>query len=234
MTVIERWKAFVTRQRKWPWIAAGLAVVLIGHLLEGVNVLSGLQHITESVKNGLHAVQPFAIADAFWQADRGHRGLWFCEPIDPGLGCGSVFGLANVGIASLLAVPRVGREIWHDGGWIAIILYGLTVLGIGLSIIGAWRDMDKPDNGFGKTLLMTAGMLALGPLFAGVVFWLLLQFLLLLTIVVGAVLSGIIWLIATFGAIYKVAMMFIEGIKTGDEIEENSSLLVGKEPPPKP
>lgn len=232
MTIVERYKAFFGKKRSWKWLAAGLAMVVIGHLLEGVSVLAGMQRLTAKVADGLHAVQPFAIADAFWQAVQGHRGLWFCAPVGADHGCGSVAGMANMGLASLFAVPHVGREIWHDGGLLATILFGLTVVGIAMAIIGSWADVNKPDGGLGKTLISTITLLALGPLFAGVVFWLLLKFLLLLTVVFGAVLSGITWLIATFGAIYKFAMFLLEAVKTGDELQENASLLVGKGPPP--
>ena len=232
MTIVERYKAFFTRQRSWTWIAAGLAMAIIGHLLEGVAVLTGLQRLTAKVADSLHAVQPFAIADAFWQAIQGHRGLWFCAPVGADHGCGSVIGAANMGIASLLAVPHVGREIWHDGGALATILFGLTVAGIAIAIVGSWNDINKPDGGLGKTLLTTIMLLALGPLFAGVIFWLLLQLLLLLTFVFGAVLSGITWCIATFGVLYKFAMFLIEALKTGDELQENAVLLVGKGTPP--
>ena len=231
MTIGERFKAFFFKKRSWKWLLVGLAVVVVGHVLEGVPILASLQRLTAWVAANLRAVQPFAIADAYFEATRGHRGLWFCPPVGAD-GCGSVFGIANIGLASLFATPRVAATIWRDDGLLATILFGLTVLAMALTIISGWRDIDKPDGGFGKALLSTAGVLALGPLAGGVVFWILLQFLLLLTIIVGMVLAGITWFIATFGLLYKIAAILFEAVEKGEGLEKKAALLIGEEEPP--
>jgi len=231
MTIVDRYKTFFTRKHSWKWIVAGLAIVLVGHLLEGVAVLSSLQHLTGWVATNLHAVQPFAIANAFFDATRGHRGLWFCAPVGES-GCGSVFGLANIGLASLFAIPRVAATIWRDDGMLATLLFGLTVLAMAMTIGIGWRNISKPDGGFGKAALGTVAILALGPLMAGVLFWLLLQLLLLLTLIVGAVLAGLTWCVATFGLIYKICALLFEAVDKGDVLEDNAAMLIGKEDPP--
>ena len=231
MTIGERFKAFLTKKRSWKWLVAGLAMVVVGHLLEGVPILANLGRLTEWVAANLRAVQPFAIADAFFDATRGHRGLWFCAPVGE-KGCGSVFGVANIGIASLFAIPRVAVTIWRDDGILATILFGLTILAMGLVIIGVWSDVNKPDGGPGKALLGTVGTLALGPLAGGVVFWVLLKFLVLLTIIVGMVLAGITWFIATFGLVYKIGALLFEAAEKGEGLEKKAALLIGNDEPP--
>jgi hypothetical protein len=231
MTIDERFKAFFSTKRSWKWLVAGLAMVIVGHLLEGVPILSSLQRFTEWVAGNLRAVQPFAIADAFFDATRGHRGLWFCAPVGES-GCGSVVGIANIGLASLFAIPRVAATIWRDDGMLATVLFGLTILAMALVIIGVWSDINKPDGGLGKALLGTVGTLALGPLAGGVVFWVLLKFLLLLTIMVGMVLAGIAWFIATFGLIYKIGALLFEAAEKGEGLEKKAALLMGRNEPP--
>lgn len=232
MPGVERYGGFWTRRRAWQWVVAGIALTVIGHLLDSIPVVAGLQHVTEWVAANLRAVQPFAIADLFFDATRGHRGLWFCEPVGDTLGCGSVFGLANVGIASLFAAPRVAKTLWHEGGVISLALFGLTLLGMAAIILSGWRDAIKENGSLGTALITTVGVLALGPLAAGALFWLLLQFLLLLTWLIGVALAGVAWCIATFGAAYKGFALVFESIKKGDELQKSAALLTGKPPPP--
>lgn len=235
MTIIDHLKKFATKKRSWKWIAAGFAVAAIGHLLEGVPVISRLQGLSTWLASSLKAVQPFAIVGAFMDAARGHRGLWFCEPIGSFSSsdrCNGLIELANNGLASLFAIPRVATAIWQSGGVISTLLFMTTVVAMGMMIVGAWRDIDKPNGGFGQAVLNTIGLLALGPLAAGAIFWALLQLLLFLTFIFGTVLAGVAWCIATLGTAYKVGAFVFGAVKSGDELQENATILTGKEGPP--
>ncbi len=239
MPVIEEIKKFFVRKRSWRWVAAALVMAIIGQVLEGVAVLPLLRQLTASIRDSLQTVQPFEIASIYAGATRGHVGLWFCAPVGslpdtPGY-CGGAFGLANSGIASLLALPQVIAIVWERGGLltgVTMIVTLLLILGVIIASIVALFTPGKRGEGVAGLLMG----LALAPLFVGAIFWVMLQLLLLLTFVFGQVLAGAAWLIATFGALYQFAIFCLGVVQSADSLETNASLLSQKLPttPPSP
>lgn len=83
MTLLERFKAFLSRKRRWQWLAIGVALVALGQYLEARKVeprsmaLYG-QQLTLRLHDRLAALQPGAIADLYARAGRDRHGIGWC------------------------------------------------------------------------------------------------------------------------------------------------------------
>ena len=132
---------------------------------------------------------------------------------------------------NLRTTPEIAWVVWKEGGWSATILLALTLAGMSTLIITVWNQKDIGC----AAVPMTLFVLALGPVIAGGVFWLMLQLLLGMTVVLGHVLAGLALVLAWIAGLSKIVMIGFETLTKGDEAEENFESLkasLGMEKPP--
>lgn len=237
MGIITEIREFVTRKRRWYWLAAAIALAIVGHLLEGIAVISTLQHITNSIETSLRSVQPFEVATTFRRAALNHSGLWFCAPVGSSLDapdhCGGLLSIANASFAYLVALPEASWITWGRGGLVPRAVMLLTALLIVTAVVVAIRSLFKPGERAEalRTLVMVPIM---APPFVGVVLWIMLQVLLVLTFFFGQVLAGIAWLVATFAVAYKFVMLCLGIVQSADSLQDKAKLFSPAISPPPP
>lgn len=226
--------------RRWRWLAAALGLAIIGHLLEGVAVISTLQHVTAAIEASLRSVQPFEVATIFRKATLNHAGLWFCAPAGsapdtPGH-CGGLWAIPNAGFAYLVALPEASWTAWGRGGIVPRAVMLLTALLIATAAVLAITSLVPPGER-GEALRTLVIVPIMAPPFVGVVLWVMLQVLLLLTFFFGQVLAGIAWLVATFALAYKFIMFCLGIVQSADSLQDKARLFSrasSPAPPPNP
>ncbi|WP_066650708.1 MULTISPECIES: hypothetical protein [Sphingomonas] len=132
---------------------------------------------------------------------------------------------------NLRVTPEIAWAVWQAGGWSTMMLLALTLAGMTTLILAVWREKDIGCAAVPITLFV----LALGPAIAGGLFWLMLQLLLGLTVVLGHVLAGLALVLAWIAGLSKVVMIGIETLTKSDEAKENYDALkasLGAEKPP--
>ncbi|MDO7842838.1 hypothetical protein [Sphingomonas immobilis] len=88
MQAVDQFKAFLLRKRQWRWLAAALALLIIGKVLDHyeiklLGVVSAGQTLTEGLAARLKAVQPDMISDFYREAGANRHGLGLCGPTAP-------------------------------------------------------------------------------------------------------------------------------------------------------
>lgn len=239
MPIVEQFQEFLTRKRSWKFLACAFALAVVGHMLEGVPMLETLRTITGSLKSGLLAVQPFAIADIIYESSVGHSGLWFCAPVgasafDPNR-CSGLFYLINMAFAAVIGLPEVAMTVWEQGGLINGAVFVVTIGVIGLLVAGGIAEGASTRTPYQAGVGVIV-MILVGPWVAGAIFWLLLMLLYVLVFLFGEVLAWIAWLIVTFAGVYKVAAFGLGVVKSADSMQDTHKLLTGGRPdaPPAP
>lgn len=132
---------------------------------------------------------------------------------------------------NLRTTPEIIWVVWKEGGWSATILLALTLAGMAALIISMWKTKDIGCAAFPATLVV----LALGPLLAGGLFWVMLWALLALTKILGHVLAGLALVLGWLAGLSKIVMMGFEMLTKSDEAEENYEALkasLGMDKPP--
>jgi hypothetical protein len=135
--------------------------------------------------------------------------------------CSGIVAMVDGGILMARVTPAVALRVWHTGGWLTLLLFALTLGGIGFVLAKIWGDAEQLGC---AVLPYSFALLAFGPLAMSGVFWLALKFLLLLTQAVGTVFAGIGWLVANLALAWKICALGVETLKKADEIEENAAL----------
>lgn len=138
---------------------------------------------------------------------------------------------ADSAVLNLRLTPEIAWVVWREGGWSTTILLALTLAGMVALILAVWTQKDIGLAAVPITLFV----LALGPVIAGGVFWLMLQLLLGLTAVLGHVFAGLALVLAWIAGLLKIVMIGVETLTKTDEAKENFDALkasLGGEPPP--
>lgn len=132
---------------------------------------------------------------------------------------------------NLRVTPEIAWVVWREGGWSTVLLLALTLAGMTTLILAVWQEKDIGCAAVPITLFV----LALGPVIAGGVFWLMLQLLLGLVAVLGHVLAGLALVLAWIAGLSKIVMIGVETLTKSDEAKENYDALkasLGMEQPP--
>lgn len=226
MAIAEEIKEFVFRKRQWRWLIVAALIALVGHLLEGRQVLQPLIGVTESIEANLKRVQPFQIADIFEQTRRFRGSAGICSDIGSahGSSCNPQTMALEYAAQNVLATPEVASEVLASADIIGRTVFIFTLASIGLGVVGVIRY--RAEFGGGITMwLVLLSVVGFGQWLVGGLFWVLLQLLIVLTMIFGAALSGIAWAILNLFGFYKAAVITLGVVKQADSLNDTADLV---------
>jgi hypothetical protein len=223
------WNKLKDRLPSWPYLAGAIVVLIVGRLLDGVEIVEPLRQGTTALLSDLTVLDPWNVARVYYSNLTGcvanYSGMSVSvdcsgyERLGAGYG-GSLYNPVYLLLHICVSLWLTLAWVWDNTGWGGRALAVLTLTAAGLWLANRKLNGEERDWDFEPGFVEFGWVILWTPIFAAVL-GLGLQWLLIVLIwIFGQAIALIAWLVAVLAVPIAYARMAMGAVSDAKNIEK--------------